>query len=67
MDIANTAGVSAASTAAQAPSAGTAQALILGVALQSAAQSGAALINAIPQMPALATSGSVGTRVNTFA
>jgi hypothetical protein len=67
MDISSNAGVSAAITAAQANSAGTAQALVLGVALNSQAQNVAALIQAIPQAAPLATSGAVGTRLNTYA
>jgi hypothetical protein len=67
MDISSNAAVGAAITAAQSTSAGTAQALVLGVALNSQAQNTAALIQSIPQNTALASSGVVGTRLNTYA
>jgi hypothetical protein len=67
MDISSNAAVGAAITAAQSTSAGDAQALVLGVALNSQAQNTAALIQSIPQNTALASSGTVGTRLNTYA
>lgn len=66
MNIANTAGVSAASAAAQSPTAGEAQMLLLKKALDSQSAVAATLIQAIPQPP-LATEGTVGRNVNTFA
>lgn len=66
MNIANTAGVSAATSAAQSPTAGAAQILLLKKALDTQTANAASLLQAIPQ-PALATEGLVGRNVNTFA
>lgn len=41
--------------------------LVLKKTMSQQEQSALALINALPQMPPLATEGSVGTQVNTFA
>ena len=58
--------VSAASNADLASAQGAAAVSVLKKALQAQASSAAQLIQALPQ-PALATSGTLGTRVNTFA
>ncbi len=67
MTISSSAGLNAATAAAQNSSGGSIQTAVLGVALQLEAQSGAALVAAIPQIAPLATSGSVGTNINTYA
>jgi hypothetical protein len=66
MNIANTPGVSAATSAAQDATAGAAQMLLLKKALDTQTAVAASLIQAIPQ-PALATEGMVGRNINTFA
>ncbi|RZL01711.1 MAG: putative motility protein [Rubrivivax sp.] len=66
MNIANNAGVGAATSAAQDPTAGAAQMLLLKKALDSQAAVAASLIQAIPQPP-LATEGLVGRNLNTLA
>ncbi|CAM3870774.1 putative motility protein [Roseateles saccharophilus] len=71
MDIANSANVSAAVSNASNGAPGTVQGaastLVLRKALDVQATSAIALLNALPQQPALATQGSVGRNVNTFA
>lgn len=64
MNIANSPAVSAVSSAQ--PSDGV-QLLLLRKALQSQAQNAAAMLQALPQQPKLATEGAVGTNINTFA
>jgi len=66
MDISSNPGVSAATAAAQGPYAGSVQTLMLRKALDLQAADAATLIAALPP-PVLATSGSVGTRINTTA
>lgn len=60
------AAVSNASNAEPGSVQGTAAVAVLKKALQAQASSAAQLIQALPQ-PALATSGTLGTRVNTYA
>jgi hypothetical protein len=67
MNIANTPAVQAASAAAQGDTADAVNMLVLKKALNQQASAAAALIEALPTPPSLATSGSVGTRLNTFA
>jgi hypothetical protein len=67
MNIAANSGVSAAVTAAQSSTAGAVQIRVLNKALDAQASTAAALIQSLPQQPALATSGKVGTHVNTHA
>jgi hypothetical protein len=47
--------------------AGSVQTAVLGAVLQTTAQDAVSLINSIPQVAPLATSGNLGTRVNTYA
>lgn len=65
MNIASTPAVSAATAAAQAPSADLVHILVLKKALDAQAVAALSLINALPQV--LATQGPLGTQVNTFA
>lgn len=69
MSLTNDMSVSAATSAAQSSTAGDAQMLVLKKALNTQAASALTLISAIPQMqqPALATEGTLGTQVNTYA
>ncbi len=67
MNIASTPAVQAASAAAQADSSDAVNILVLKKALNQQAVAAATLLQALPQPPALASSGSLGTRVNTFA
>ncbi len=67
MNIANAPAVQAASAAAQGGSADMVNILVLRKALDQQAASAATLLQALPQNPPLATSGTVGTRLNTFA
>ncbi len=71
MNIANSARVSAVANSASNGEPGTVQAaaslLMLKQALQTQAEGTVALLNALPQQPALATQGNVGRHVNTFA
>lgn len=67
MNIASTPAVQAASAAAQGSTADAVNILVLKKALDMQAVSAATLLQALPQMPPLATSGSVGTKLNTFA
>ncbi|MFG6455360.1 putative motility protein [Roseateles sp. BYS96W] len=71
MNIANSAVVSTATTNASSGDLGTAQGaasiLVLKKALDVQASGAIALLNAPPQQPPLATEGSVGRNVNTYA
>jgi Putative motility protein len=64
MNIAATTAVQAASSAAQAPGAGEAQIAVLKKAMDMQATQAAALLQALPQQPALAQSGALGRNVN---
>lgn len=66
MNISNSTAVQAASAAAQASNSDAVNMLVLKKALNAQASSAQQLLQALPQPP-LATQGSVGTRVNTFA
>jgi malonyl CoA-acyl carrier protein transacylase len=66
MENVTAAAVANASSADLGTSQGVASVLVLKKAMTLQAQSAAQLLQALPQ-PALATEGSVGTRVNTFA
>jgi hypothetical protein len=67
MNICNNPGVSAATAAAQSPSASSIQILVLSQALNMQAANANALLQAIPRLSQLATSGSIGTKLNTYA
>jgi hypothetical protein len=67
MNLTNSPGVSAAALAAQGPAVDSVHILVLRKALDAQAASALALIDAIPPNPPLATSGSLGTRLNTYA
>ncbi|MDB5851257.1 MAG: hypothetical protein JWP29_5009 [Rhodoferax sp.] len=67
MNISSTPAVQGATAAAQAPTSDNLNILVLKKALDAQAASAAALIQALPEPPALATEGSLGTQVNTFA
>ena len=71
MNIANSASVSAAVNSASSSELGTvrsaASTLVLKKALETQMTGAIALLNALPQQPALATQGSVGRNLNTFA
>jgi Putative motility protein len=67
MNIASNSGVSAATAAAQSSTAGAVQIRVLNKALNTQAATAATLIQSLPQPPALATTGKVGTNVNTYA
>lgn len=66
MNISSKSAVQAATFAAQSDTADSVNILVLKKALDLQATSATALLQALPQ-PALATEGSVGTKVNTFA
>ena len=66
MNISNTPSVQSATTAAQAPSADAVNMLVLKKALDTQAAAAITLLQAIPQPP-LASQGTVGTKLNTFA
>jgi hypothetical protein len=66
MNISSTSAVQAATFATQSDTADSVNILVLKKALDLQATSATALLQALPQ-PALATEGSVGTKVNTFA
>lgn len=63
MNISNPPSVQTASSAAQGP----ASVLVLKKALDQQATNAAQLLQALPQMPSLATSGTLGRNVNTVA
>ncbi len=67
MNIANSPSVQAATSASQSANADAVNLLVLRKALDLQAVSAATLLQALPQIPPLATSGTVGTRLNTFA
>ncbi len=67
MNIASSPAVQAATSAATAPASDAVNILVLKKALNTQAAAAATLIQALPQAPALAASGAVGTRVNTYA
>lgn len=66
MNISNTPAVQAATSAAQGATSDAVNMLVLKKALNMQSASAMTLLQAIPQPP-LATQGSVGTQVNTFA
>ena len=66
MNISNTPSVQSATTAAQTQSADAVNMLVLKKALDTQAAAAITLLQAIPQPP-LASQGTVGTRLNTFA
>jgi len=63
MNIGNTGGAPGATSAVP----GSAQILVMKKALDQQATNAAQLLQALPQMPQLASSGSLGRNVNTFA
>jgi hypothetical protein len=67
MNISSTPAVQAATSAAAGATSDAVNVLVLKKALDTQALAAATLLQALPQPPALATSGAVGTRVNTFA
>lgn len=67
MDIANTPSVNVATRYAQADQADAVNILVLRKAMDVQAAGAMALLNALPQPPALATDGSLGRHVNTYA
>ncbi|RYG99532.1 MAG: putative motility protein [Alphaproteobacteria bacterium] len=67
MDIANTPSVSTAASQAQGETADAVNLLVLRKALDIQAEGALALLSALPQQPALATEGSLGRNVNTYA
>ena len=66
MNISNTPSVQSATTAAQTQSADAVNMLVLKKALDTQAAAAITLLQALPQPP-LASQGTVGTRLNTFA
>jgi hypothetical protein len=70
MNIASTTAVQSATAAAQAPTSDSLNIRVLKKALDAQAVAAQALLESIPQpnaAPTLATQGSLGTQVNTFA
>ena len=68
MNIGNSPSVNtAAAAASQGPAGDSVQILVLRKALNTQAAGALALIQAIPQQPKLATEGSLGRHVNTYA
>lgn len=67
MNIGNSPSVNTAAAAASQPSADAVQILVLKKALNTQAAGALALLNAIPQQPKLATEGSLGRNIDTFA
>ncbi|WP_295955593.1 putative motility protein [Rhodoferax sp.] len=70
MNIASTAAVQSATADAQAPASDSLNIRVLKKALDAQAMAAQALIESIPQpaaAPTLATSGSLGTQLNTYA
>jgi len=67
MNIANSPSVNVASRYAQADTADAVNMLVLRKAMDQQEVTAAALINALPQPPALATEGSVGRNLNVYA
>jgi hypothetical protein len=66
MDIANSPAIQAATSAAQSTTADSVNLLVLKKAMDLQATAAMTLLQALPQPP-LATQGSLGTRINTFA
>lgn len=67
MDIANSTSVSVVSGQAQGETADAVNLLVLRKALDVQAEGAMALLNALPQPPALATEGSLGRNLNVYA
>ncbi|MDR7376016.1 hypothetical protein J2X19_000674 [Rhodoferax ferrireducens] len=67
MNIASTPAVQTATAAAQTPTSDSLHIAVLKKALDVQAVAALGLIQALPQPPALATGGSLGTQVNTYA
>jgi hypothetical protein len=67
MDITNSMSVSAATVAAQSDTADAVNIAVLKKAMNTQEAGALSLINAIPQEPQLATEGTLGRNVNTFA
>ena len=67
MNISSTPAVQSATSAAGASESDAVNVLVLKKALDIQAAAAATLLQSLPQLPALASTGSVGTRVNTFA
>lgn len=67
MELTNVSNVSIASSPAQGDTATTVGLLVLRKALDVQAAGAMALLSALPQQPALATEGSLGRNLNTFA
>lgn len=67
MDIANTPSVSVAASQAQGEAADAVNLLVLRKALDIQADGALALLDALPQQPALATEGSLGRNLNVYA
>ena len=67
MNISSNPAVQSATSAASAPTSDAVNVLVLKKALNTQAAAAATLLQALPQPPALASTGTVGTRVNTFA
>ncbi len=67
MNIANNPAVQTATTAAATPKSDAINIMVLKKALDSQAAGAAALLQALPQPQALASSGNLGTKLNTFA
>ena len=67
MNIASSPSVQAATSASQGANADAVNLLVLRKALNLQAASAATLLQALPSVPPLATSGTVGTRLNTYA
>lgn len=67
MNTSSTPAVQSATSAAAAPASDAVNVLVLKKALNIQAAAAATLLQALPQAPALASAGSVGTRLNTFA
>jgi hypothetical protein len=67
MDITNSMSVSAATVSAQSDTADAVNIAVLKKAMNTQEAGALSLINAIPQEPQLATEGTLGRNVNTFA
>ena len=67
MNISSTPAVQSATSATAASASDAVNVLVLKKALDIQAVAAATLLQSLPQPPALASTGSVGTRVNTFA
>ncbi len=67
MNISSTTAVQSATADASAPTSDTLNLMVLKKALNAQEASAAALIQALPEPPPLATEGSLGTQLNTYA